>query len=270
MRKRYTLPAIIGDSRLDTMLAVFSSIKDESDVEVSFSRFNEILPAGHAILACLVDTCCEKNCYIAVRDLDSAFRREIPVLKLLSSISEQGSLLPPTSFLVDQPNYSLRCFTGLPTSQWVLNYFERCAIKIEDDLQYFALLIMNELCQNAVDHSGAERYFAYIGIHRGELHFGVLDMGVSIPSKMRQKYIINDDLTAILYSLDKGIGTRRLRPGGLGLHYFFSIVQGNNGRLAIYSKNGFVRRYFKHKTIHKGKLKHELIGTWCFGRLPLC
>ena len=133
MRKRYTLPAVIGDSRLDTILALLSSVRDELDIEVSFARLSDILPAGHAILACIVDACCEKNCNVQICDISRLLVNKMPVVKLLSGVSASSALLPPSNFLLDWPNYSLRCFTGLPTSQWIINYFDRCKTKVSED-----------------------------------------------------------------------------------------------------------------------------------------
>ena len=129
-------------------------------------------------------------------------------------------------------------------------------------------IILQELIQNAMAHSGAERHFVYGGLWGREIHCGVLDMGVSIPGKLRQKYPFANDIEAILLALREGTTTRRERAGGLGLFYFHDILKKNRAKLTIASGGAQVRFYFETRRSQKSALKHFLPGTWCFARLP--
>ena len=60
--------------------------------------------------------------------------------------------------------------------------------RLDEDLLFSIQLVFNELIQNAVDHSTSERYYLYFGVVKDEVHFGVLDMGITLPSKMEQKF----------------------------------------------------------------------------------
>ena len=123
-------------------------------------------------------------------------------------------------------------------------------------------LVFNELIQNAVDHSTSERYYVYFGIVDDEVHFGILDMGVTLPAKMEQKYDAKDDIEFLELSLKEGVTTRRLRTGGLGLFHTFEMIKNLEGKFVFISREGQIRRYFSQRKIRHLKLKHVLHGTW--------
>ena len=130
-------------------------------------------------------------------------------------------------------------------------------------------LIMNELMQNTVDHSTAERYYLYAGISDKNFEFGILDMGVTIPAKLETKYSLVNDKEYLTEVFQKGFGTRRDRPGGMGLYYLFENIKYLKGRLVILSRNAQVRLNFATRNYKSSDLKRRLSGTWCMANFPL-
>ncbi|MEK6704547.1 MAG: hypothetical protein AABZ06_02045 [Bdellovibrionota bacterium] len=105
--------------------------------------------------------------------------------------------------------------------------------------------------------------------HRREIHVGMLDMGITIPTKLKPKYDAKSDTDYIELALREGTTTRRERPGGLGLFHTFDHLKQHGGTLTIISGNGQVIRYFKNKKIIRQHNKRRLNGTWCMVRFPL-
>lgn len=192
-----------------------------------------------------------------------------PVIKNLLNTSRYATLPKP-----DIHNYSdEHCILSGKESSIDILFMERIKENygkyLSEDLEFSCRLILNELMQNAVDHSTAERYYLYAGKWKQEFHIGVLDMGITIPAKLEQKYVYKDDVEYLKISFKPGIGTRRKRPGGVGLSHTFDVLKNHQGRLTVVSRDAQIRRYFKRRQTQQGSIKHRLNGTWCFTRFPL-
>ncbi|PIU55542.1 MAG: hypothetical protein COS89_07110 [Deltaproteobacteria bacterium CG07_land_8_20_14_0_80_38_7] len=271
MNLKIILPAIISDGRLDTILGLLSAVRDDSfktHLILDWSNVKEISPAGFAILACVFDSLVEQGCTVTSKKIKKELK-EIPVIKNFIHINEFKNLPPPNIHSFENNKIILRGNTTLVDiffQEYVKNKF---SFILSDDLIYSVNLISNELMQNSVDHSTSERYYIYAGLWKNEFHVGVLDMGVTIPAKLKQKYKCENDLEYLELSLQEGIGTRRQRPGGLGLSYFFDYLKEHKGRLTILSRGAQIRKYFNTRRSQKNLLKYPLYGTWCFSRFNL-
>jgi hypothetical protein len=168
--------------------------------------------------------------------------------------------LPREHDFKDECSFSLCCQGGI-----VLRYKELLAqknYKIDPDLEFSTQLVFNELIQNAVDHSTSERYYLYFGKIKDQIHFGLLDMGVSLPAKMEQKYNATNDVEYLELSLREGISTRRQRTGGLGLFHTFEMIKEQQGKFVFLSRDAQIRRYFSQRKVNRMNLKSRLNGTW--------
>ncbi|MBI2083172.1 MAG: hypothetical protein HYT76_06345 [Deltaproteobacteria bacterium] len=267
---RILLPSAIGDGRLDTLLRVFSEIRVSTTkrIDLDWTRVTEILPAGYAILACLFDAAVEHSCRLENVFLKKRFHK-IPLIQNLMNISQFKSLPRPGIHDSRVDDFIL---SGGETSL-NMNFMDQVEAKfgnlLSEDLAFSCRLIFNELMQNSVDHSTAERYYAYAGSWKTEFHIGVLDMGITIPAKLEQKYSCANDVEYLMLCPEVGISTRRQRLGGLGLSHTLDLLKGHQGRLIMVSRDAQMRRYFKRRHIVRGRLKHRLNGTWCFTRFPL-
>lgn len=198
------IPTEIGDGRLDTILKVFSATRRANSggykLRLNWKKVEKIAPSGFAILACLCDTIVEQKCPVTHVFVKQQFK-EIPVIhKLLHKRRED--LLPPASdHNSESKNFVLR---GGATAI-DMSFMEIVAAKwknlLTDDLEFTCRLIINELMQNTVDHSNAERYYLYAGIWGNTFQFGVLDMGITIPAKLSQKYTFQNDIESLECSL---------------------------------------------------------------------
>ncbi len=269
--KLVTLPQELGDGRLDTLLSAFNKVRSMSQSKtkliVDCSRLSEITPAGYAIIACLVDIAREQNTIIEFTQLSKQYKKNTFFKAIKNDSIAKLLHLDLSVAQVDAKSFLFEGSTVSP------HYIEKIANKISknlsDDQEFAFRLLSNELIQNSIDHSSGEKYYAYAGIFKNEFHFGVLDMGVSIPASLEQKYSSPTDINYLELSLQEGVGTRRLHPGGLGLYYFFEILKQEKGRLVIVSRNASIRKYFKGRNNIKTRLKHTLYGTWCFARIKL-
>lgn len=265
------LPSAIGDGRLDTILQIFSWIKGQTrgkgKIRLNWTRVAEILPAGYAILACLFDAVVEHNCRLENVFVKKRFRT-VPVIKNLINLAQFKTLPRPD---IHYCRMNVFVLSGGETSL-NMTFMDQVEAKfrkiLSDDLVFSCRLIFNELMQNSVDHSTSERYYAYAGPWGTEFHIGVLDMGISIPAKLEQKYTCDDDVEYLMLCPKPGVSTRRQRTGGLGLSHTLDLLKGHQGRLTIVSRDAQMRRYFKRRHIERGRLKYRLNGTWCFARFP--
>lgn len=267
----FLLPGSIGDGRLDTMIEIFSRVKQaekKDEVRLNWTRVTEILPAGYAILACLFDTAVEHRSRLENVFVKKRFRT-IPVIKNLIDLARFKGLPQPNIHYSQTNNFIL---SGGETSL-NMTFMDQVDLKfkktVSEDLTFSCRLIFNELMQNSVDHSTAERYYAYAGPWKTEFHIGVLDMGITIPAKLEQKYSCDSDVDYLMLCPKVGISTRRQRVGGLGLSHTLDLLKGHQGRLTVLSRDAQMRRYFKRRHIARGRLKQRLNGTWCFARFPL-
>ncbi|HLG20068.1 MAG TPA: ATP-binding protein [Bdellovibrionota bacterium] len=226
------------------------------------------MPAGHAILAALTDSIIATAAKIRVMHLSSALGR-LPYFKLMKT-SPRSRILPPVSV------YSIHTNTQIASAHdsgidliFTQNIEDAFSKLLGEDLSYDVRTVVNELMQNTVDHSGAERYYLYAGIWENDFHVGVLDMGFTIPARLERKYRIANDVESLELALRKGIGTRQTREGGLGLSYVRDIVKRNEGRLTILSRQAQFRKYFSTRRSQRSLLKRPVDGTWVFVRFPM-
>ncbi len=261
----YKLPREIGDSRLDTVLEVFHALHSSQNIIIDFGRVTHITPSGQAIIACLCEKLCESKSHVQIRNLHIAH----PLLNLFESLARKEKRNFP--FIEDYNLTKSSILIGKSESlaPEIQNHLQTFQNEISEENIWYANLILNELTQNALDHANAERYFIYIGKNEDQLQFGVMDLGVSLPAKMAQKYQCENDQDYIKLSLEYAIGTRRTRSGGLGLNHTINILKNIEGRLVIISRNAQLRKYFKTGRQAISKTKAPLTGTWCMAQLPL-
>lgn len=272
------LPKHIGYGRLDALLAIFAhiranraTVKKGQLLQLDWQRVERVSPAGYAILACLFDTAFEHQ-YILVNKGMSKQLKTIPVIQNLGGLKD-FKRFPKPSLHNQQLEESILCGNeSLLNLSFIEDFERRFGSYLSEDLAFSCRLILNELMQNSVDHSSAERYYLYAGVWRTngakEVHIGVLDMGVTIPAKLQQKYISKDDSDYLELALREGITTRRARPGGLGLFHTFEHLKNHEGTLTLISREAQLIRYFKSKKIRRQVLKNSLSGTWCLARFP--
>ncbi len=259
----------ISDKRIDSYLLILEQFatRSSSHIELRFLPQTLFSPAGLAILCCLIDKACETNMHLHWH-IPSGLQKRYPFLKQLREISFYPPSLPSAqNYFYEDKEYLL----SVGENAFDFTFIEKFTSKFElsEDLQFDCKLILQELIQNTVSHSGGERYYTYAGLWKKEIHLGILDMGVSIPSKLQQKYQCKNDLEYILLALEEGITTRRQRVGGLGLTHFKDVLKNNAGKLTLISGNAQVRYYFQTRQSQKSFLKHRLPGTWCCARIPL-
>lgn len=269
MKHKFTLPSVIDDGRIDSFLKLINVAKsghgEGLEIELDWSKTVSISPAGYAVLASVFDIMVEQKTVVTNKNI-SAGIMGLPVVANINKISSFGSLPRPDINNFENKTMIVRGVEGGINTMFTERLTEKFAQNISGDLLYSSTLIVNELMQNSADHSAAERHYLYAGIWDGEFHVGLLDMGVSIPAKLEQKYLCVNDIEYLELALKKGTSTRRQRVGGFGLYYFFDLLKENEGKLTIVSRRAQIRRYFRTRRSQKNILKYPLNGTWCFAR----
>ncbi|OFZ51339.1 MAG: hypothetical protein A2381_06230 [Bdellovibrionales bacterium RIFOXYB1_FULL_37_110] len=263
-----TLPKFIDDGRIDNILELLNLVRTkDSSFILDFTEVKEISAAGLVILNCISDSIIEHKRKVGVKNLSLSSSLNNHIKNLFNYQSNQMLSMTQMAY-EDKNNIVWGAINSLDPSfpDRIDNKFQN--ILSEDQLWYVRLII-NELMQNSLDHSTAERYFFYAGIKNNDFIFGVCDMGVSIPAKLEQKYICEDDKAYLLKSLELGVGTRRIRCGGLGLNHMFEILKQQKGRLVIVSRYAQIRKYFARRKTEANFLKKPLRGTWCMARIPI-
>jgi anti-sigma regulatory factor (Ser/Thr protein kinase) len=267
-----TLPQTIDDGRLDNILLLLDESKrlgnTDEEIIIDWGKTSTISPAGYAILCCVFDSLIEQRNKVRNLNIPTPLKKN-PLVHNFDGIRRFSTLPQPDINNIEEVDLIVRgnsTSIDLPFHEHVEARFSHI---IPSDLLYDCRLITNELMQNTVDHSTSERYYLYAGKWKHEFHFGLCDMGATTPAKLEQKYRCHDDCEYLELALQKGIGTRRKRPGGFGLYYFFEYMKEFSGKLTILSRNGQVRRYFKTRKSQITPLKYTLNGTWCFARLTL-
>lgn len=257
--QRFTLPKILGSERLDTVIEILESMRTISEIEVDWQNVSIIDPAGKAIISILIDQAIEKNCLLIHINLTDHLKKQHPLLK---GLYKKNGLPENTQHnFRDKSSFILCCQGGIDLhyKELLTTHFSQW---LDEDTLFSIQLVVNELIQNAVDHSTSERYYIYFGILERYIHFGVLDMGVTLPSKMEQKYSAESDIDFLEMSLIKGVTTRRIRVGGLGLFHTLEMIKDVGGKFVFISRDGQIRRYFSQRKISRMKLKNRLYGTW--------
>lgn len=270
MTTTVALPTIIDDGRLDWALALLSqsrTTEKKTPFRLDWRSVTDVSPAGEAILCCLFDSFVEQRNRVQCIHVPKRFHTT-PVVTHLMHRSNFSHLPAPNIQNHETEHAILRGSTTVDLL-FTERFQEKFSTDLEPDLVYDCLLILNELMQNTVDHSTAERYYLYAGLWREEFHAGVLDMGSTVPAKMEQKYACASDLEYLQLALKEGYGTRRQRPGGIGLSYFFGYLKKHAGKLTLMSRGAQIRRYFNTRRSQQNALKYPLMGTWCFARFRL-
>ena len=265
------LPQTIGDGRIDIFLKLLrlsQGASKENEICLDWRRTLHITPAGEAVLAVLFDTFLEQKTKIKNINILKKLSR-LPVVKNLLKVGQFKELPNPGIHDFETTERILKGATNSIELSFTESLREKFFDTLSEELLFACTLTINELMQNSVDHSTAERYYLYAGLWKGEFHIGLLDMGITIPAKLTQKYACEDDLAFLELALQKGSSTRRIRTGGFGLYYFFEFLKESLGKLTIVSRNAQIRRYFKTRKSQKNLLKYPLHGTWCFARFPL-
>ncbi len=265
--QKYLLPLSIDDSRLDLILEIFAKIRSgREEIYLDFQKTKNISAAGLAILCCLSDSAREAHTKLESINYSHLHCKEF-LTTILNSSGYEG-FINIENFKYEGDNILVEALENT-IAPWFLDKVDQKFEKtITEENLWNARLILNELMQNAKDHSTSERYFIFAGAYSDHFQIGVCDMGVTIPAKLSQKYICENDSSYLIKSLEFKVGTRRTRPGGLGLNHMFEILKSNQGRLVILSRDAQLRRYFKTRKTDSSKLKYTLNGTWCMGRLP--
>jgi len=227
---------------------------------LNWEKTLKIESSGFSILSVLTDMLNETQTRISHHNLSPSLAKEFhhPIFKSLSL-----ERLTSKDHFQETPTSINMCIDGGFSPVFNIRFAEKFSF-LSDKNIFHSQLILNELLQNATDHSGSERYYLYAEIKHDQLYLGVLDSGIGIPSKMSQKYNQPNDETYIEHSFKEGVSTRRLRTGGYGLYHTFGIVKNYEGNLVVLSHNGGIRRYFAQRKVVRLKLKNTLKGTWCF------
>ncbi len=169
---------VFGDStKLSQLVTYQQLIKTSKKLNINWKKTADLQPAGCAILACYAEIAIESKCKIKSVGLKKLFKNKKYVETFLSQVKEGKFDLSQWEMLKD--NFILFGARGKIVTifhDYLDQYFS-----LKDDDNYNVRLILSELISNAVDHSGADRYFVYVAIEDSEIHLGVLDMGVSIP-----------------------------------------------------------------------------------------
>lgn len=272
MISTFKLPSVIDDGRLDLILKLINAAKLHHDLKdeiiMDWSKCSAVSPAGQAILSCLFDILIEQGNRVKNINISKSLS-SLPAVKNLKAIYKHHSLPNPNIGNNEGPSILIRGVAGGIDTLITERINEIFYGKIPENILYATSLIINELMQNSADHSTAERFYIYAGLWNNEFHAGLLDMGISIPAKLEQKYICKNDLEYLELSMQKGSSTRRQRTGGFGLYYFFEFLKEESGKLTLISRNAQIRRYFKTRKSQKNILKYPLPGTWCFARFSL-
>ena len=250
------ISGVLGEERIDLVLRITSLLRLQAPLEMDWAKLEELRPAGRAILSLWADLqweyqtpCIHRNVPAWLKALHLPFIENKRPTKLETS-AHTGRATTHWGFC-SEGGIDLRY---LPVLQAQTNLFG-------EDHAFAIQLVLNELMQNAVDHSSAERYYYYFGLHENEIHLGMLDMGVSLPAKLEQHYDFEDDLEALEMSFKLGVTTRRMRKGGLGLNHTFEMVKDRLGKLVIVSRDAQLRRYFSQRKVYRHVLKDRLHGT---------
>lgn len=230
--KKVVLPNKIGIQHPKWFFKALGYIHQGQGVHFQKKQYKvEITPAGHALLALL------------------SWEAEV------KRVTVKG--LPAVLPVGDYKDFSYLWFERALQPIFFQGFKELHQHQLDEDLLYDLEMLFNELTQNALDHAGSERFLVLLEKNA----IGVFDLGVSVPAKLQQSYTFGTDVEAIELSLKKGVTTRRLRSGGMGLYYALDQLKARRGFLYVASREGQIRRYLKHKKIERKKLSPAMSGT---------
>lgn len=263
------MPKFIDDGRLDSLLDIIRNIKTGHDLTLSFDKTENITPAGHAILFTLLEVASEQKIKLKIQKVKKNLKLHPVFLGLQNASTALKGFYKIETLKIQEDNFLVYGKSSGIAPEFISQLEEKFKDKLSEDVLWNISLIINELMQNTVDHSTAERYFIYAGVNNDHFEFGILDMGVTIPAKLETKYQCSSDEEYLEKVFEKGIGTRRDRAGGLGLYYLFENIKDLKGRLVVLSRNAQVRKNFGTRNYKTSKLKYKLSGTWCMASIPL-
>jgi hypothetical protein len=262
------MPKNISAKRPETLIE-FISIMD-MEVILDWRDVSEIDAAGICILCCLYDSWAENGKKIVSVNINKNLEK-IPVVKMFSETSGKiMSLIKPDHF-----NYQTHDFKIIGVENSITMFFiesfvsKNQTLKEKEELIFTCNLLISELMQNSLDHSSSERYYVYIELNKLNINLGVLDLGVTLPAKLNQKYNFDNSIDAIKLAFQDGITTRRQRAGGKGLFYLYEEIKDSKGSLTFISADAQIKAFFANRAIQARKIKKSLRGTWIFATLPL-
>lgn len=259
--KEYHLTKIINEASTESVMRIIDGIfKGETKLRLNWSETEEVGPSGISLLTLLFDYASERGVKI-----DSVFTARhlklIPIVARLQNVREK-SLIEAKELSYENQEGQYYCLENEHPK--TLSERQRDPF-IQADIQ----LLFRELTQNAIEHSSSERFYSYYAESDGQIHLGVLDLGVSIPAKLKNHFNLDDDLSYIEAALERGNTSRRLKEGGEGLYRVSQMVKRLQGRMAILSGEGQLRRYYAHRRIDRKLMKYRTPGTWIFITLPM-
>lgn len=269
IKSKFLMPKSISDGRVDNFLEIIRSISAGENVELSFEKTKEITPAGHALLFILIDVASEHKVALKITNVSKSLELHDLIIKIGESGEALKGFFEITKLNLQRSSLLVYGKSSSIAPEFIEMLSNKFQNKLGEDRLWEITLTFNELMQNAVDHSTSERYFLYAGTSNSHFEFGILDMGVSIPAKLEVKYQCKDDCEYLKKVFEKGVGTRRDRPGGLGLYYLHENIKNLKGRLVIISREAQVRYNFGSRNYRASKLKEKLFGTWCMANIPL-
>lgn len=263
------IPKTLSDERLDLILLKLNEINlsDKAKVIFSLKKNKQITCAGFAILLIMLDAISEKKFKAELQCVDLNNPLHLKFENLVAETEKGFIPMSKVQYLTKETIIIGKVSSIAPE---FIQMLESKFLNVLGEENLWSIkLVANELMQNTVDHSTSERYFIYAGLIGDDFGIGVLDRGVSIPSKLEGKYVKNVDEDYLNISLEIKIGTRRNRDGGMGLYYLFENIKNEGGKLVLISRNGQIRRHFSSRNSIKTKTKVPLRGTWCMARIPL-
>jgi hypothetical protein len=139
-------------------------------------------------------------------------------------------------------------------------------VNISPGLQNTIVSRVWEIYDNALTHSQSEIGIFSCGQHypkQKELHLTAIDFGIGIPTKVRSlpENLNLTSLQALEWAFHSGNSTAT--PGtsrGMGLHILQEFLTKNQGRLKIYSNDGYVS--IKNGKIEYSQQKFNFSGTF--------
>jgi anti-sigma regulatory factor (Ser/Thr protein kinase) len=208
---------------------------------LDFSRLTRISP----VFLCLIAATIEEG----IRDRGNDIRIRFPERR------RAADLLRRAKFFEEQPEkiesrflQVRRLSRGRALSAHDVVELVAENLKISEGVRRLMNVLLSELFQNAVDHSGREFCYACAGMwgRSKQLHISVVDFGVGIPGRLRAMYqseIGSHDTKALELVLKEARSTRERRVGGRGYGFIQEVLRANKGRLCIYS--GHVRANYR-------------------------
>ncbi|MEI8347525.1 MAG: hypothetical protein WCG27_08655 [Pseudomonadota bacterium] len=173
------MPQIINDGRIDYLLKIIEFIKKTPRKEIIFDFVNnqKIEIAGLAILDCLSDLLHEHHIASKIMGMNKKNGQHQFMAKILSTSNKHSALLPVREMSFKKSDCILWGFEQGLSPLLMDEMDDHFKNKISEKNRWYIRFILNELMQNAVDHSTAERYFMYVGIIQNKISLGVLEWG---------------------------------------------------------------------------------------------